>query len=240
VSRAGGIWSGVCVGAWLTSCGVPEGSGNLAEEFFAARDRVLCEKSFECCTREDPWVGGIGDVQTCLDLSPNDSRATELRRALAAGTATLDEAGVQACLSALRRADCSTLAALADGTEFSVCRGLLVGQREEGEACVSAFECRTRNCRLVDPTGQSGHSRVCGAVTSQEGARCGAVADGTSCAPPLECDPAPGDGLACRRLLPGGAACERSPDCASQFCDEAGRCLNVCRVPLESEVATLR
>lgn len=215
--------------------------GGQAKRFFAERDGILCAKAFSCCTPSDPWIGAMGSPAGCVDLSPNGSRGAELERALERGAAALDESALEACLDAVRAASCEQMAALASGSELSACRGIALGRRAKDEECLSDFECVSRNCRLADPSDRGSTRLTCGDVVAEAGAGCGPSQGGVACLPPLECDIGPGAGLSCRTPLAGGAACNHDSDCLSQFCNSSSNtCSPVCRVPLESEVLTLR
>ncbi|GEM_PF-1578791 len=221
-------------------CSSPNADGQ-AHQFFAERDRILCSKAFECCTAQDPWVGGIGGVTQCLELSPNGSRAAELARAIESGRAKLDTSALKACLEALRAADCAAVADIARGADPSECQGVRTGSLPAGEACQNDFECVTQNCRLADASDRNSTRRVCGETANTAGASCGPGAGGLTCVPPLVCDLASGPGLACGQPQDEGGICEHDSDCLSQFCSPAnGTCSAVCRVPLESGVLTLR
>jgi hypothetical protein len=226
--------------ATLAGC-KPTGEGGRARQFFAERDGVLCAKAFSCCTPTDPWRGAIGSPEECFDLSPNGSRAAELEQALDSGLAALDEAALEACLDTLRAASCEVMASIASGDEPAECRGIVTGARLKDETCASDFECASRNCRRADPSDRTSTRRICGDVATEAGGGCGASQGGVACLPPLVCDSGSGSSLSCRTPLAGGVGCNHDSDCLSQFCDPTTKtCSPVCRVPLESDVLTLR
>jgi len=190
--------------------------------------QAFCAAARACCSAEG-MPAELGDCES--NFPRRDSTFASLMR----GAATLDQAGLPACLASYQQAatKCEELPV------WNACKGLLHGLRKENEKCVDVGECardagQTVACVIADSNAKEGvctkvpHGKLgdaCG-TTCRVGDSCSFTSIGAS-------DPSSitycyeQDGLFCsfdtghcQAIIALGSPCTASDSCGStSFCD---------------------
>jgi hypothetical protein len=206
-------------GLWLAACG-----GTSKEDFTQERDDALCHRQARC--------GEIHDEDACASGRREWSEALRERGmepyaiyegSLEAGRTRFDEERAEACADLLRESSCEQ--SLEEVTSAEVCR-VLVGQRQDGEACLINEDCGAASFCSVEL-----RRAVCEAGTCKPlpgvGERLLGYDNVYSCAPGLSpdansiCQPTVGENGPCQSTLSCAVGLVCDPN--SQQCQRRGR-----------------
>lgn len=220
-------------GCLLAAAGVGCGgvSGIPIEKTATDFAAAICPKAYDCCTADQ--LMGNKDLAGTTEAECETKTAQSFRNQLQAmqdaenaGRAKYDQAKVDACLAAIRAADCSTLQMIHSVSGLPECDSTFATPLVAvGGTCKNDFECKDTICVIPSGAGQG----TCG-----DGARVGFSCVSDRCGLKLFCDPRDGSidtDSVCVVEQENGGSCLDNFECKSRNCvaDVAGT--KTCQAP---------
>jgi len=188
--------------------------------------QTVCPKAYKCCTQSQLMNNGQAgtDEATCESMTTTafEGDLETIQSSQDQKRAMFDDAKLQACLSTIRSADCSTLDMTNHLAGVPGCDSFVDPLVVSGGACSQDYECIDGWCQ--QPTDMSGGDGTC-----QPHAQLNASCATASCEPGLTCDILLSDST-CVQAGDIGASCADDLQCTSVSCSipsgaTAGTCV---------------
>jgi hypothetical protein len=196
-----------------------------ATELIEARSKILCRKTFECCSAVDIAINSAQSEAECVAM---DSGLYLITDSVAAGTETVDWPLAQSCFATIAAMNCDEWAqVLAKGVPAG-CKDILRGTLGTGELCQNAMDCVSDSCGPHTNTKTGVNEYRCDSHVAAVGEFCEVDSDEyLDCRAPAYCDFHVFGDTVCRERLGTNATCSNNEDCVSGLC-EALQCQRAC------------
>ena len=179
--------------------------------------KTICPKAYNCCTTEqlmNNMAAGTTEAECEMKTAENfRNHLNTMQDSENKGRSKFDQPAVDACLSALRAAECSDLTKIRSLSGLQACDSTFATPLVAvGGKCGQDYECIDSICQKAAGEWEG----VC-AVGAAAGASC--VTD--HCSQNLTCDPRDGNvdtDDVCVMEQENGAACNDNFECKSRYC----------------------